>query len=73
MQACAVSAVHARSGTQDGVLEEALGPGELVVTEACCLMEASRLAEAEQALVQFTLTFGPVHSFGGTVALSLSA
>ena len=67
-----MSAVHARSGTQDGVLEEALGPGELVVTEACCLMEASRLAE-EQALVQFTLTFSPVHSFGGTVALSLSA
>ena len=40
---------------------------------AACTEEQRRLAEAEQALVQFTLTFGPVHSFGGTVALSLSA
>jgi len=54
-------------------LKEALGLEELVITKACRLKEASRLAEAGQALAQLTLTFGPVRSFSGTVTLSLSA
>ena len=79
VQACAAPAVHARSGAQGGVLEEArrleeaLGSEGLVGTKACHLEEASRLAEAGQALAQLALTFGPVRGFGGTVALSLSA